>query len=221
MMAVTASGSVTAMVKEGQGSLDPDSITEMMQVWTLVSLHWDSSYCVPQHTYSPSSSLLEISVYSAAPSWLISTWLTHWLCAKVPALSAGDPAIVTRSSHIGNLKIGFLLPTLLDTWLFWLYRIGAGTGWPHISLLWWSEIACLICNPCLTVKAGNLPSRRVLLNQGQEADLSLKCTLPVEGTFTLPGNHSISLLLSLVDSTCSLAVGNNQNDNTMLHYVRW
>ncbi|KAK7115484.1 exosome complex component RRP42-like [Littorina saxatilis] len=32
MMAVTASGSVTATVKEGRGSLDPDSITEMMQV---------------------------------------------------------------------------------------------------------------------------------------------------------------------------------------------
>ncbi|KAL8596848.1 hypothetical protein ACOMHN_027177 [Nucella lapillus] len=32
MMAVTQSGSVAAMVKEGQGSLDPDSVTEMMQV---------------------------------------------------------------------------------------------------------------------------------------------------------------------------------------------
>ncbi|XP_076469813.1 exosome complex component RRP42-like [Babylonia areolata] len=32
MLAVTESGSVAAVVKEGQGSLDPDSITEMMQV---------------------------------------------------------------------------------------------------------------------------------------------------------------------------------------------
>ena len=36
MVAVTASGSITAMVKEGQGSLDPDSVTEMMQVLTVM-----------------------------------------------------------------------------------------------------------------------------------------------------------------------------------------
>ena len=41
MMAVTASGSVTAMVKEGQGSLDPDSVTEMMQV-LMYNLHYAS-----------------------------------------------------------------------------------------------------------------------------------------------------------------------------------
>lgn len=33
MIAVTSSGSITAVVKEGQGSLDPDSVIEMMQVF--------------------------------------------------------------------------------------------------------------------------------------------------------------------------------------------
>lgn len=49
MMAVTAEGNVTAMVKEGSGSLDPSSVSDMMQV-TQKLMHIHFLHSVWRHT---------------------------------------------------------------------------------------------------------------------------------------------------------------------------
>ena len=79
---------------------------------------------------------------------------------KVSASRAEDPGFESRlrrdfsgSSHTSDFKIGTLVATLPEAWR---YRVGAGSGWPGVSILLLGEIETLICKFCLSVAAGNL-----------------------------------------------------------------
>ena len=61
------------------------------------------------------------------------------LAVKASASRAEDPGFESRlrgdfsgSSHTSELKIGTSLATLPGAWR---YRVGAGTGWPGVSIL--------------------------------------------------------------------------------------
>ena len=50
------------------------------------------------------------------------------------------------------------MATLPSAWHY--YRVSAGTGWPGVSILWLSEMECLVCNFYLSVATRKL-SRQI------------------------------------------------------------
>ena len=79
------------------------------------------------------------------------------IVVKASALRAEDMGLESRlwrdfsgSSHTSALKIGTPLATLPGAWR---YGVGAGTGWPGVSILWLGEMESLICNFYLSVAA--------------------------------------------------------------------
>ena len=80
----------------------------------------------------------------------LACWLSHppweWM---IPGSNPAWDGIFPGSSHTSDLKIGTPVATLPGAWR---HRVGAGTGWPGVSILWLGEIS-LICNFYLSVAA--------------------------------------------------------------------
>ena len=56
-------------------------------------------------------------------------------------------------SHTSDLEIGTPADTLSGAWR---YRVGAGTGWPGVSILLLGEVESLNCNFYLSVAADRI-----------------------------------------------------------------
>ena len=69
---------------------------------------------------------------------------------KIPGSNPAFAGIFPGSSHTSDLKIGTPVATLPNTWC---YRVGAGTGWPGVSILSLGEMENWICNFYLSMAA--------------------------------------------------------------------
>ena len=68
----------------------------------------------------------------------------------IPGSNPVCDGIFPGLSHTNDLKIETPVATLPGAWC---NRVGAGTGWPSVSILWLDEMESLICNFYLTVAA--------------------------------------------------------------------
>ena len=76
----------------------------------------------------------------------------HNLYVTLVALWLGCPLGGHGSSHTSDFKMDILMVTLPDMWHY------IRSGFLNVSLVWWDEIANLICNFCLSVTACKIAS---------------------------------------------------------------
>ena len=108
--------------------------------WSLVWLQQGQGEVIPHHERSMQ-------------------WNEHLvgLVVKAFASRAADPRFdsclrldFSKWSHTSDLKIGSPVATLPGAWR---YRVGTGTSWLSVSILWLGEVESLICNFCCSVAA--------------------------------------------------------------------
>ena len=104
-----------------------------------------SALCTPV-TFQPVllfGKTASLALWLRRPPWERKVWGSNPACEGI---FPGRVIPVT-------LKFGTAVAALTGAWL---YRDGAGTGWPGVSILWLSEVESLICNLYLSVAARTL-----------------------------------------------------------------
>ena len=109
IMAVTASGSVTAMVKEGQGSLDPDSVTEMMQVLSLI---WVTTILITEDRVV--SYLLYMYSHSCVGAGKVACTKLHLALDEIPSFNKNAHACVYSHTHTHTHTLSLSLEFALN-----------------------------------------------------------------------------------------------------------